>query len=246
MATSAPVPMAIPRSACASAGASLMPSPTIATTAPPAWSSATSAALSPGSTSARIAIRTDADLGADRRPPSRRRSPVIIHTSSPARSRAGRRPRPASGFTVSARPMTPSSSAVARDADRRAGSERPRVELGLGHAGLAQEARRARPGPSRRPPWRARRDPATASKALASGAARRRPPSAWRTIARPADARCRARRRPPVAGARVSRDARQRAARRATAGSPRVMRAGLVEHDDGDAPARARAPRRRG
>ena len=34
MATSAPVPMATPRSAWASAGASLMPSPTIATTEP--------------------------------------------------------------------------------------------------------------------------------------------------------------------------------------------------------------------
>jgi len=34
MATSAPDPMAIPRSACASAGASLMPSPTMATREP--------------------------------------------------------------------------------------------------------------------------------------------------------------------------------------------------------------------
>ena len=38
MATSAPDPMAIPRSACASAGASLMPSPTMATRRPPACS----------------------------------------------------------------------------------------------------------------------------------------------------------------------------------------------------------------
>ena len=34
MATSVPVPMAMPTSACASAGASLMPSPTIATVLP--------------------------------------------------------------------------------------------------------------------------------------------------------------------------------------------------------------------
>ena len=34
MATSVPVPMATPRSAWASAGASLMPSPTMATTSP--------------------------------------------------------------------------------------------------------------------------------------------------------------------------------------------------------------------
>ena len=52
MATSVPPPMAMPTSAAARAGASLMPSPTIATTAPPFFSSATVAALSAGSTSA--------------------------------------------------------------------------------------------------------------------------------------------------------------------------------------------------
>src|SRR5215218_3184571 len=48
IATSVPVPIAIPRSACASAGASLTPSPTIATTSPASCSRRTSAALSPG------------------------------------------------------------------------------------------------------------------------------------------------------------------------------------------------------
>ena len=51
MATSVPPPMAMPMSAAARAGASLMPSPTIATT-PVFFSSATVAALSAGSTSA--------------------------------------------------------------------------------------------------------------------------------------------------------------------------------------------------
>ena len=51
IATSAPVPIAIPRSAWASAGASLMPSPTIATVRPRAWSRCTIAALSAGSVS---------------------------------------------------------------------------------------------------------------------------------------------------------------------------------------------------
>ncbi len=52
IATSVPVPMAMPTSACASAGASLMPSPAIATLRPSACSRLTWSALSSGSTSA--------------------------------------------------------------------------------------------------------------------------------------------------------------------------------------------------
>ena len=52
MATSVPVPIASPRSAWASAGASLTPSPTIATTRPSACRRRTTSALSAGSTSA--------------------------------------------------------------------------------------------------------------------------------------------------------------------------------------------------
>ena len=51
-ATSVPVPMAMPTSAWASAGASLTPSPTMATLRPWAWSSLILAALSAGRTSA--------------------------------------------------------------------------------------------------------------------------------------------------------------------------------------------------
>ena len=64
MATSVPVPMASPTSAWASAGASLMPSPTMPTRAPSACSRWTSPALCSGSTSARTAV--DADLAGDR------------------------------------------------------------------------------------------------------------------------------------------------------------------------------------
>ena len=63
MATSVPVPMARPRSAWASAAASLTPSPTIATTAPSAWSRRTTSTLSAGSTSATTSL--DADLVGD-------------------------------------------------------------------------------------------------------------------------------------------------------------------------------------
>ncbi len=45
MATSVPVPMAMPTWACASAGASFTPSPAIATTRPAACSSFTTAAF---------------------------------------------------------------------------------------------------------------------------------------------------------------------------------------------------------
>ena len=65
MATSAPVPMAMPRSAWASAGASLIPSPTIATIAPPACSRSIAAALSAGRTSATIRSGPIPTCGAD-------------------------------------------------------------------------------------------------------------------------------------------------------------------------------------
>ena len=52
MATSVPVPMAMPTSALARAGASLMPSPIMATFLPSAWSLRTSSSLSWGRTSA--------------------------------------------------------------------------------------------------------------------------------------------------------------------------------------------------
>ncbi len=60
MATSVPAPMAIPTSACAKAGASFTPSPTMATFSPCSCSAATSECLSSGSTSERTSI--DAEI----------------------------------------------------------------------------------------------------------------------------------------------------------------------------------------
>ena len=56
MATSVPAPMARPTSARARAGASLMPSPTIATFFPWLWSSAIFRSLSWGRTSAMTSV----------------------------------------------------------------------------------------------------------------------------------------------------------------------------------------------
>ena len=64
IATSVPAPMAIPMSAVANAGASLTPSPTMATFLPALCSSATLAALSPGSTSAITVLSPGQENGA--------------------------------------------------------------------------------------------------------------------------------------------------------------------------------------
>ena len=63
IATSVPVPIASPRSACASAGASLIPSPTIATTSPCSCRRRISATFSSGIDLGEHAL--DADLGGD-------------------------------------------------------------------------------------------------------------------------------------------------------------------------------------
>ena len=63
MATSVPLPMAMPRSAWASAAASLTPSPTMATTLPSSWRRRTTSTLSAGRTSAMTSV--DADLVGD-------------------------------------------------------------------------------------------------------------------------------------------------------------------------------------
>ena len=103
MATSAPVPIAIPRSAWARAAASLMPSPAIATTWPCSCSSATLAALSAGSTSARTRVIPTCAATAWA---VAALSPVIIHTSRPSAS-SWAMASADSGLTVSATVMTP-------------------------------------------------------------------------------------------------------------------------------------------
>ena len=81
IATSVPVPMAMPRSAWASAGASLMPSPTIATTLPSACSALTLSAFCSGSTSASTwSMPTSRAIASA----VARLSPVSIQTSRPS------------------------------------------------------------------------------------------------------------------------------------------------------------------
>ena len=103
MATSVPVPRAMPISACAKAGASFIPSPTIATIFPSAWSFFTSLALSCGSTSAktRFILTSRAIASAVLRP-----SPVIIIIARP-RLRKAAMASLDSGFKVSATAMIP-------------------------------------------------------------------------------------------------------------------------------------------
>src|SRR6266542_498935 len=81
IATSVPAPMAMPRSATARAGASLTPSPTMATLRPWPCSSATLVALSPGRTSA---ITRSMPSSAAIRSAVARLSPVSITTWTPA------------------------------------------------------------------------------------------------------------------------------------------------------------------
>ena len=101
-ATSVPAPMAIPKSACASAGASLTPSPTMATRLPASMSSLTLAALSPGSTSAMTLVMPSS---AAIRAAVAALSPVSITTSTP-RSRNSATAAAEVGRTASAMPKT--------------------------------------------------------------------------------------------------------------------------------------------
>ena len=103
MATSVPVPMAMPMSAWASAGASLMPSPTMATILPAACSSLTAWALRSGRTSASTWLMPTWRAMASA---VRRLSPVIMYTSSPRASR-DRTAAAESGLRTSATPMIP-------------------------------------------------------------------------------------------------------------------------------------------
>jgi hypothetical protein len=103
MATSVPVPMAIPTSAWARAGASLMPSPTMATTRPSCCSRWTSRDLCSGITSARTRpIPTWRAIAAA----VTRLSPVIITTSMPLLFKAATAAAEPS-LSVSATPITP-------------------------------------------------------------------------------------------------------------------------------------------
>ena len=125
IATSAPVPIAIPTSARARAGASLIPSPTIATMRPAAWSRSTTSALSAGQHVGEDPMGRDPDLA--RRPRRRwpRPSPVASQTSMPGRVRVARPRRDASALTGSLIGDEPGGAPVDRDLGT-ASARRPR------------------------------------------------------------------------------------------------------------------------
>ena len=156
IATSVPVPIASPRSACASAGASLTPSPTIATTRPSACSSRTTSALSAGSTSA-----ITSSMPTSRRHGVRGRAVVAGQQHGPQPERAAARATASAevGLTVSATtissarvaPSQPTATAVrpaAAAVARAASSSAPSGPTSAG-------GRRGRGGPRRRPRRRA-------------------------------------------------------------------------------------------
>ena len=103
IATSVPVPIAMPTSAAASAGASLMPSPAIATTRPSRRYLSTTSAFAAGSTSASTSViptlRATASAVV-------LRSPVTITTRTPSACNA-RSASDADSFTGSATERTP-------------------------------------------------------------------------------------------------------------------------------------------
>ena len=104
LAAAVPVFMATPTSACARAGASLVPSPVIATIRPPACSRRISASLSSGVASARTSSTPEAAAMARA---VTGLSPVIMTVRMPmARSSPNRSAIP--GFTTSDSSTTPS------------------------------------------------------------------------------------------------------------------------------------------
>ncbi len=105
MATSVPAPMARPTSDRARAGASLMPSPTMATFLPWACNSAMTFSLSWGSTSATTSVKESSFAIALA---VRRLSPVSMTTSSPS-SRMALMAAAEVGFTISATATSPNS-----------------------------------------------------------------------------------------------------------------------------------------
>ena len=184
IATSVPAPIAMPTSAWASAGASLTPSPTIATLRPCAWSSATLAALSPGSTSAMHLV--DADLGARSRSAVARLSPVSMTGRTPssfsAATAAAAVSRGASAIAISAGGAAVDARRGRRCGPRRRARRRARrgrrARCPRGRAGARCRPRAACPSTVASAPW-----PGTASNAVGARRLERRARSAALTIA---------------------------------------------------------------
>ncbi len=187
MATSVPVPIARPRSACASAGASLTPSPTMATTRPSACRRRTTPALSAGSTSAMTSSMPTSRR--DRPRPSAALSPVSSTGRRPERAQLGDRGR-ARGLDgvgddeQAARRAVPGGGDCGPAARPRPRA-RARVELGGQRAAPSRRAGRAADDD------RVALDDALDAEALAV-ARRPRPPAARRARSRAALAMARA------------------------------------------------------
>ena len=234
MATSVPAPMAMPRSACASAGASLTPSPTIATNLPSSCSCLTSSALSCGQ-----------DLGEDaRRCPSsratasavRRLSPVImrdldaqrLEPGDRLRARVGRM-RSAAATSPAARPSTATSIsglALGEQRARRSRERRQRRRSALRAASRLPTSTRC--AVDRR---RARRQPGEASKSSTAGRVRARARARPSTMACASGCSRRALGAAGEAQQLVLVDSHSAATTSVTRGLALGQRAGLVEDD---------------
>ena len=250
IATSAPVPIAIPRSAAASAGASLIPSPTIATTWPAACSAATLAALSAGQDLGQDPLRRDADLRARPPRPWPGGRPVTSQASIPWASRA-RTASAASGLTGSAIDEQPDApprrrrrrrgSARRRPAPRPATASGAEVDAALGRGGGHCRRRTVRPSTiASAPPPGDRRE---AARAPGNASPRSRAAGEDRRGERVLAAGLHGGRQPeelvpgrPPGDRHDLRDGRL----------PERERARLVEDDRGHPMGRSRAPRRRG
>ena len=184
IATSVPVPIAIPTSADARAGASLIPSPTMATLVRLAWSALTAAALPSGRTSARTrsmpSVRAIASA-------VRRLSPVSITTCNPRRwSSATAAAEPtfgvsATAMTAAARPSSATKTGVLPSAARASA-----VAVSEDRPIPASSRKPGRPTSTARPPTTAAiPPPAVARKSVAGASARPRASTASRTIASP-------------------------------------------------------------
>ena len=222
MATSVPVPMAMPRSAWASAGASLMPSPTIATTLPCGLELADLADFLLGQHLGEHVV--DADLAGDRlgggarcrrsasrrpaRAPSAARPPRATPACSVSATAISPAGWPSMATYIGVAPCCASASACSLQAVER--DRRPRPAAPGCRA--ARRGRRPAPGcPGRSAPGSARRW--SAARAQARGRGRRSP--------RRAGARSRPPPPRPAAAARARRR-RRLATTRVTAGLPRV------------------------
>ena len=232
-ATSVPVPIAMPTSARASAGASLMPSPAIATTRPAACSFSTTAAFSAGRTSATTSSMPD------RAPDRLRRHPAVAgehHRPQPfgaerrdhlGRARLDRIGQPQDAAPAARRRRR------RRPSDRRRAARR-RAPPAAPPSTPSSASSRAFPSATARPSTRPRTPrPAQRLDAVASPSATPRP-AAPRTIA--AASGCSLARSSDAASRSNVASSLRRRSRRPTTSSRLALgqRPGLVDHEGVD------------